>query len=81
MCLTNFYLESGPKGFYAKFPAGPKQNVTNGTQCTPSLKIEFICDSDKRWQTPLLDNVTAFTPKPDDISIDDNDTCFVIIFQ
>jgi hypothetical protein len=74
------YLESGPKGFYAKFPAGPMQNISNTTYCTPSLKIKFECNLDAKWLAPL-GNLTGMAPEPTYLDVDDADPCAVIIFK
>ncbi|CAF0998067.1 unnamed protein product [Adineta steineri] len=62
--------ESGPKGFYAVFPQGPRQNVSNTTICEPSLKIKFTCNLKTQWLVPIGD-VTALAPEPDDVDVDD----------
>jgi hypothetical protein len=73
-------LESGPKGFYAQFPKGPMQKVSNTTSCEPSLKIKFNCNLKANWFVPIGD-VTASAPEPTDIDIDPNDPCLVIRFE
>jgi len=72
-------LESGPKGFYAKFPPGPMQNISNTTRCEPTLKIKFNCNLSAKWLTPL-GNSTGIAPDPMDVDVQDNEPCAVIIF-
>jgi len=70
--------ESGPKGFYAKFPNGPEQNITNTTRCAPSLKIKFNCNLRAIWFAPV-DNETASAPHPTSVEIDNTDHCLTIM--
>jgi hypothetical protein len=67
-------------GFYAKFPKGPAQNISNTTYCEPSLIVQFYCNLKAKWFIPL-DDGTALAPEPTDIDIDDNDPCLVIEFE
>lgn len=71
--------ESGGASFYAEFPMGPLQNISNSTYCSPSLRIEFECDEDYQWQKPIIYNATANAPLPEDIDFDPNDACRTII--
>ncbi|CAF1195935.1 unnamed protein product [Rotaria sp. Silwood1] len=67
---TLFYpYENGKIGFYAKFPNGPTQNISNTTRCEPSLIINFNCNTKVKWFAPLF-NATASAPQPTDIDID-----------
>ncbi|UJR09546.1 hypothetical protein I4U23_013783 [Adineta vaga] len=63
--------EPGQKGFYALFPKGPMQNVSNTTTCEPSLKLKFNCNREAHWFAPIGDD-TANAPQPTDIDVDDN---------
>ncbi|CAF1331606.1 unnamed protein product [Rotaria sordida] len=67
---TLFYPNENAKtGFYAKFPNGPMQNISNTTHCEPSLIIKFKCNSQVKWFAPLT-NATASAPQPIDIDVD-----------
>jgi len=70
--------ESGPKGFYAQFSKGPLQNVTNATECEPSLKVKFNCNLQAIWFAPVGD-ATASAPRPTDVEIDSKDPCLTIM--
>jgi len=70
--------ESGPKGFYAKFPKGPMQNISNTTYCEPSLRINFNCNLKAQWFAPVT-NATASAPEPTDIDLDQTDPCLTIM--
>lgn len=66
-------------GFYAEFRTAPLQNISNTTYCSPSLRINFICDPDYQWQMPIDPNGTANAPTPDEIDFDHDNTCRVIV--
>jgi hypothetical protein len=73
-------LESGAEGFYAKFPKGPMQNISNTTYCEPSLIVKFNCNRKATWFAPI-GNTTASAPEPTDIDIDTMDPCLVNDFE
>jgi hypothetical protein len=74
-------LDTSINGFYAQFPPGPIQNISNTTYCQPKLRINFICDLNAHWRIPNDDTATGYAPEPTDINIDPNDPCSVITFK
>jgi hypothetical protein len=79
--VSNYHcLDSSIDGFYAKFPPGPVQNISNTTQCQPKLRIKFLCNLNAVW-TFTPGDTTGFAPEPTDINIDPEDACSVIRFR
>jgi hypothetical protein len=76
-----FSLELEEEGFYALFPPGPEQNISNTTYCSPSLRIQFNCNPDVLWFAPLDKNATALAPDPIDIDVNQTEKCEVMKFE
>jgi hypothetical protein len=76
---TQFFAnDSSIDGFYALYPPGPLQNISNTTRCQPKLRINFLCDLNTKWTLPS-DNITGLAPEPIDIIPDPNDDCSTIM--
>ncbi|CAF3409555.1 unnamed protein product [Rotaria socialis] len=64
------YDTPGKEGFYAKFPTAPEQMISNTTNCTPTLIINFNCNPSVKWLVPIT-NGTASAPEPTDVDLND----------